>query len=65
MLVNSTIIFMVKENPKGTHNYGKLRRISLINWIWTFQYFFQRIIKHLVSWEKKQLLVILYAKNKS
>lgn len=24
MLINSTLIFMIKENPKGTHNYGNL-----------------------------------------
>ena len=38
MLVNSTIIFMIEKNPKGSYNYSKFWRILWVKWIWSLAF---------------------------
>ena len=37
MMVNSTIIFMIEKNPKGSY-YSKFWRILWVKWIWSLAF---------------------------
>lgn len=55
MLINSTIIFMIKETLKVHTIMANLEKYYELSGFEVFNIFNQRIIKHIVNW-KKQLL---------